>query len=463
MSRNSLRLRLLLAWGVFIALTLQVAAVGLPVLFERSIARRTQTELEADLRQLRRGMEILPGQEIRIAREPTDPQFDIVFGGRYWQIQENGRAIVRSRSLDTAALEVPPLAKITDGRGVTWLTGPDQERLFAVVRPHILPASEGAPERTLVITTAVDALEIEEDTQKFAADLFSSLLALAVILMAGAWAHVTIGLQPLKSLSEKVAAVRTGSAQRLEGAFPDEVMPLVSETNALLDGQEKALQEARARAGDLAHGLKTPLTIMAANGRTLRRQGVAEVADEIDRQIETMRRHVDRELARARASGPHRIGQAPVDLAKLVHELIPVIDGVRREKSIRWTIDVPGSLCMGFDLDDFNNIAGNLLENAEKWCQSAIRVAMTPEAGGVRLVVEDDGAGIPEDQFERVLRRGERADTSVSGSGLGLAIVNDLVTIYRGQLTLGRSTLGGLKADVFLPGQVSEIIQPDHL
>ncbi|MEQ1717673.1 MAG: ATP-binding protein [Hyphomicrobium sp.] len=451
MTRISLRLRLLFVWAIFIAVTLQVAGIGLRVLFERAITRRTQVELEADLRQLRRGMVVSETGAIRIAREPTDPQFDIVLGGRYWQIAENGKVILRSRSLEDAELPVPGAARVVTENTSTWLVGPQKEKLFAVVRKHILEPAEGRERRELVIVTALDAAEISEDTGKFSSDLFKSLMWLALLLMVGAWAHVTVGLRPLKSLSAKVASVRAGRARRLDGDFPDEVMPLVAETNGLLDAQEEALQEARARAGDLAHGLKTPLAIMAANARTLRRQGSDAGADEIDRQVEAMHRHVERELARARARGAHRLGLAPVDIATLLHNLVPVIDILPRDNALAWTIDVPDELMFGVDADDFNNMAGNLLENAGKWALSRIRVAAEVLPGGVTMVVEDDGPGIPGDQRQRVLRRGERADTSVAGSGLGLAIVSDLVATYGGTFTLSQSILGGLQAVVFLP------------
>jgi signal transduction histidine kinase len=449
LNRISLRLRLLVVWAVFIALALQVAGIGLRVLFERSITRRTQVELEADLRQLRRGMEVSADGAIQIAREPTDPQFDILFGGRYWQIDENEKPILRSRSLGDASLDIPD--RLTSEFETTWLPGPEKQRLFAVIRTHDAPVPPGSTRRLLTIVTAVDAAEIAEDTNKFSNDLFNSLLGLALLLLAGAWAHVTIGLMPLRALSAKVAAVREGRAQRIDGVFPEEVMPLVSETNGLLDAQEQALQAARARAGDLAHGLKTPLAVMAAKSRFLRRNGETDVADEIDRQIETMRHHVERELARARARGAYAVGQVKVDVSRLLHEIVPVIDALPREKTLLWTLNVPDTLLHNVDADDFNNIAGNLLENAGKWAQSRVSVTIARVPGGVDLMVEDDGPGIPQDEIERVLRRGERADTSVAGSGLGLAIVHDLVELYRGHLLLARSTFGGLRARVFLP------------
>lgn len=452
MKFSSLRLRLVIVWAVFIAITLQIAGVGLRVLFERSIARRTQAELEADLRQIRRGMDVDAAGQISIAREPTDPQFYIPLGGRYWQVSEDGKPILRSRSLDREALTVSEWVSPTAGDGAAWLIGPKRERLFAVVRRHALNMGQGLPVRNLVITTAVDAAEITEDTDKFSADLWRSLLVLAGILLVGAAVHVTIGLRPLKSLSAKVGQVRAGKSRRLDGEYPEEVMPLVSETNALLEGQEKALQEARARAGDLAHGLKTPLAIMGAAARSLRRAGNNDIAADIDRQVEVMRRHVDRELARVRARGSSRMGLAPVDLVALCSELVRAIECLPRSRLLNWQLDVPDELLKPMDADDFNNMAGNVIENAGKWAASQVRVVLQSEAEGVRLAVEDDGPGIPEDQMERVLRRGERANTSVAGSGLGLAIVNDIVVLYGGKLTLAKSGLGGLRAEVFLPG-----------
>ena len=451
MTSSSLRLRLLFAWAVFIFLALQIAGVGLRLLFERSIAHRTQNELEADLRQLRRGMDVSAADMVTILREPTDPQFDIEFGGRYWQIEENGKAVLRSRSLKDMALQLPKAFNPTSTDQTVWLSGPAKQRLLAVVRNHLIEKSATAAARTLTITTAVDSAEIEEDTNKFASDLFVSLLGVAGLLLLGAWAQVTIGLRPLEALRSKVASVREGKAHNLDGDFPDEIMPLVSETNALLDAQQNDLKVARQRAGDLAHGLNTPLAIMSAKSRALRRKGEDEIANDIDAQVDTMHRHVERELARTRARGPNRAGQEAIDVARLTRDLIAAISCIPRDPSIEWHEDLPETLEAGVDTDDFNNIAGNLIENAQKWAKSRVSVSARRLDSGMELDVEDDGPGVPEDQIERVLLRGERLDTSVRGTGLGLAIVNDIVELYRGTLQLSQSALGGLKVSVQLP------------
>ena len=177
MNPSSLRLRLLLAWAVFIILTLQIAGLGLRLLFERSITRRTQTELLADLRQLKRGMEVAPGGTITIVREPTDPQFDIVLGGRYWQVADGANILVRSRSLDQQSLAAPePPA---DPMQRLWILGPNDQKLIAVVQEHLVPGPANGTVRRLHITTAVDASEIREDTGKFTNDLYWGLAGLA--------------------------------------------------------------------------------------------------------------------------------------------------------------------------------------------------------------------------------------------------------------------------------------------
>lgn len=452
MTRISLRLRLLAAWAIFIALTLQIVGVGLRLLYERSITARTTSELSADLRQLRRGMEVAPDGTISIVREPTDPQFDIVFGGRYWQVDDaTGATLARSRSLNEARLTLPKGIVAGDSLQPVRIIGPEDQKLFGVVRAHALARQDGREERLLTIMTAVDSAEIDEDTDKFATDLFSSLAGLAAILLLGAWAHVSIGLRPLETLRARVAEVRGGKADRIEGDYPDEVMPLVLETNALLAAQDKALSVARERAGNLAHGLNTPLAVMAAKSRELKRMGEEGVANDIDQQIEAMRRHVERELARARARGRVAARQAEIDGAELARAIVQAIDSLPRDVPIDWIDELPNRLILNVDRDDFNNIAGNLLENAHKWARASVRIRSRKTDGGTEFIVEDDGPGVPEAHHDRVLQRGGRADMTVGGSGLGLAIVNDLVELYRGSLFLSASPLGGLEVRILFP------------
>ena len=451
MTTRSLRFRLIIAWAVFIILSLQVMGVGLRLMFERAITRRTMAELEADVRQLVKGTEIGPDGKLIVRREPTDPQFDIVKGGRYWQVQTSDGQIARSRSLQDFTLHVsaPP------GSGEasqTWLIGPAHEALYAAMRrvtKQVTPS--GAAAIDVVHLAAVDAAEIGEETNKFASDLFFSIAGLTLLFIAGAWAHVMVGLRPLERLRSSVAAVRTGEARHVDGEFPDEITPLVAETNALLDAQQTAVQKARTRASDLAHGLKTPLAVIGAKSRQLRREGQEGIAVELDRQVDSMRRHVERELARARARGASAASLARIDVTELLDAIVAAVRSLPRGERLDWQLDWPIPLDVRVDPDDFNNMIGNLVDNAHKWASDVVRISARQIGDRVSILVEDNGPGVAESDIQRVLRRGERADMSVQGSGLGLAIVSDLVELYGGELALSRSALGGLAADLRLP------------
>ncbi len=449
MTTRSLRFRLLIAWAVFIVLSLQVMGVGLRLMFERAITRRTMAELEADVRQLVKGTEFAPDGKLVVRREPTDPQFDIASGGRYWQVQASDGQIVRSRSLQEFTLRGLPQGRNGD-KAQTWMIGPEREALYSVTRstPRALP---GGAVLEVQHVAAVDAAEIGEETNKFASDLFFSIAGLTVLFIAGAWAHVLIGLRPLERLRSSVAAVRAGEARHVDGTFPEEITPLVAETNALLDAQETAVTKARTRASDLAHGLKTPLAVISAKSRQLRRDGNEPMASELDRQVDVMRRHVERELARARARGASTTSLARIDVSDFLDAIVTAVRSLPRGEHLDWRLDWPTPLQLRVDPDDFNNMLGNLIDNAHKWARGVVRISASTGRSSVSIRVEDDGPGVAEGDIQRVLLRGERADTRVQGSGLGLAIVSDLVELYRGELELARSPLGGLSAELRLP------------
>jgi signal transduction histidine kinase len=242
--------------------------------------------------------------------------------------------------------------------------------------------------------------------------------------------------------------VRTGRTARLGTAFPDEVRPLAAEVDHLLEAQAQAITRARARAADLAHGLKTPLTVLATTAEDLRDRGDTVLADEVASVADAMRRHVDRELARARAAHPGREGR-PVAALPVIERVVSVLRRTPRGHDLDWRIDVPAEADVAVEAQDLAEMLGNLAENAAKWASGVVRIAADPN--GSLLTIEDDGPGIPEAAIGTALVRGGRLDEAQPGSGLGLAIVSDLVETYGGTLTLDRSPLGGLHAAIRLP------------
>lgn len=451
MRQPSLRFRLLMAWLVFIVLILGASAFGLRLLFERSILYREIAELTLDVRRLAKGLEIGEAGVVRLSDAPQDPQYVAAYSGRYWQISVGGVAALRSPSLWGSKLDLARTRLSLTAISEVRIPGPDDQNLIGVGR--LVQVGDGERTIEVAVVAAIDDAEMRAAAKKFASDMTIALAGLAALLFAAAAAHVSIGLRPLADLRARLAAVRSGEHTRLDGSFPNEVMPLVTETNALLDAQDEALALARTRASNLAHGLKTPLAVMATQSRTLRRRGDVALAEGIDRQVETMRRHVERELARTRERGTGSARYRRIDAGRAIGEIVSALKNLAKGQQLAWDVSITEAVELPVDRADFIDIMGNLLDNAQKW--AATRVAIEAHSAGRMVVftVADDGPGVAGSDLERILQRGERADTSVPGTGLGLAIVNDLVQLYGGTLKLSRATLGGLQVVVELPGR----------
>jgi signal transduction histidine kinase len=280
-------------------------------------------------------------------------------------------------------------------------------------------------------------------------------ILLGLTLMAAGLAGLRRGLSPFTELRASLSSVRAGDDQRVKGKYPIEVQPLVDDLNALLDSREKAVSRALAAAGDLAHGLKTPLAILAQEAERAGAAGQSEWPDAVAQQVERMRRQVDYHLARARAaaSGPALGARCSVAVSA---------EGLARTLSKLHAGCAPGiMLRMAPDhfvraqREDVDEMLGNLLDNACKWAKSAITIESTQTDSTILITVDDDGPGLPVALRTVVLRRGVRADEAAPGSGLGLAIVRELAELYGGSLSLSSSPQGGLRACLSLPAAIS--------
>lgn len=449
MTRGSLRVRLIAAGAASILAALAVAGVGLMLMFERHVERRVMAELGTDLRQLVAGLALTADGALEVGRAPAEVRFQEPLSGLYWQIvpQQDGK-VLRSRSLWDMVLALPP-DDLPDGQEHRHaLPGPSGSTLLALERTVILPSSLGGGRVRVVV--AVDYREVSSATSAFGADLLPALSVLAAVLTVAAWVQVTIGLWPLDAVRRRLADVRAGRTPRLGLAFPEEVQPLALEVDALLDAQAAAMARARARAADLAHGLKTPLTVLATTAEELRGRGSALIAADIASVADTMRRHVERELARARASHA-RLTVTPQPVAPVVERVAGVLRRTPRGQKLDWEVSAPPSVAAAMDPQDLAELLGNLAENAVHWARGKVRIAAEAQAESVVLTVDDDGPGIAAEDVGAALARGGRLDESRPGSGLGLAIVSDLTEAYGGVLTMERSALGGLRATVRLP------------
>jgi signal transduction histidine kinase len=446
MNRGSLRLRLFLAGALSILAALALSAVGLTLLFERHVERRVTAELGVYLDQIVAGLDRGPDGTITLAKPPADPRFARPLSGVYWQI-EAGDTVLRSRSLWDTRLVLPADALSDGAIHQHRIAGPGGTELIALERSVTLPTRlEDGAMRAVV---ALDAADIAAATRDFASDLLPYLAVIAVFLLAAAYAQVAVGLRPLAAVRERLAAIRQGLTRRLGRIFPDEILPLAAEFDALLEAREAQIERARARAGDLAHGLKTPLQVLAGDVERLRQRGEGAIAAEIEDVATTMRRHVDRELARARMAAGGADGHALI--AEVVKRVLAVIVRTPAGARLDWTVDIPQEAIGRIDPDDLAEAIGNLVENAARHARAKVAIRTRRKDGLVIISVADDGPGIPEEGLETALARGGRLDRVGNGAGLGLAIVRDIADAWGGRFEI-RSGPMGLEADFAVRG-----------
>ncbi|MBI2717971.1 MAG: HAMP domain-containing histidine kinase [Rhizobiales bacterium] len=436
MNSGSLRLRLFAAAAASIGLALFLTGFAIVQLFERQVRERVTVDLGNDLLQLAGAIEVAPDGTVKVARALADPRFIEPYGGRYWRIDfappgmPAPREPLRSRSLWDADLDrANPV-------------GPEGEKLIVASRQISVGAS--GKEVGLWLLAAAHEDEVQRPTGQLRDQLTLSLTLMGVVLLIGAWIQVTVGLSPLKTLRWQLADVRSGLADRLTGRFPSEVAPLAGELNDVLEMREKSLDRARRRAGDLAHGLKTPLTVLSSISRELRRRNLDKQADDIDEQAEAMRRHVEQALARARLSSGR--SHSTTLLWPAVEKVKAALQRLPGGEDIRWEIRIAATAAVPLEAGDLTELLGNLMDNARKWAKARARIAYSEAC----LSIEDDGPGVPEAELGRIAERGRRLDESQQGSGLGLSIVADIADIYGFTIDYGASELGGLKVTVRL-------------
>jgi len=280
-----------------------------------------------------------------------------------------------------------------------------------------------------------------------------SLLAVPMGLgcMAAGLLYARRALLPFQDLREQLGKVRSGHKGRVLGVYPTEVQPLIADLNGLLENREQSIQRALATAGDLAHGLKTPLALLAQEADHLRSADCRESADNITQQVEKMARQVDYHLARARAVSSGALGTARSPVVASAEGLIRTLRKLYAARTLEITSRIDSRLIARMQREDLDEILGNLLDNACKWATSRIVVAASHAAGVLTLTVDDDGPGLPVKLRSAVLERGVRADQAAPGFGLGLAIVRDLTELYGGSVALEESPWGGLRVRVMLP------------
>ncbi len=439
---RSLSARLVGAALVWLALLLGIGGAVLSFAFRDTVEREFEHRLDALLRALVAAVEPQADGTVVVTRPLGEPRFEQIYSGWYWQVKDGAR-LVRSRSLWDTTLPV----HLSDGAVQTRrAAGPDGRALMVVERDIALPERA----EPLHVVVAGDLTEVEREVHRFSLLLGTSLGLMGAGLLVALVIQVRFGLRPLRRLAADLDTVRDGGSERLTGDYPREVAPLVQALNAVLDHDAEIIARARTHVGNLAHGLKTPLSVLKAE---LQAGPLADPAV-MGEQLSQMDRMIGHHLGRAASAGPAgRVVGARVALAPVLAEMRAVMLRLHADKALTLDLEVESAATMVGEREDIEELLGNLLDNACKWARSRVRVSASSDGGGgLRLVVEDDGPGLSPEEADQVARRGARFDERTPGWGLGLAIVADLVALHGGSLGFDRSPLGGLCVTILLPG-----------
>lgn len=436
---RSLRFRLAVGALVAVAIALTLVWLVLGHLFEEYLEDQYTQEMAAVADALGARLTVEQGA-FALASEPSDPRFQNPAGGRYWQISPAGdQPPLRSRSLWDEELSEDAFSKDLYC-GFHQAEGPDGSPILVSVKD--MSIGDGADQRQFKVYAAFSRQEMETALETYHRPLRLMLLATGLLLLLAALLQGLVGLRPLTRLRQEVADVRAGRSAHIGEEGPSEVKPLVNEINLLLAERETAVERARARASDLAHGLKTPLTVLSH----LIEELPQDRRDTALKQIELVRQRADRQLQAARMGVEQMATTSVLGIAgKLVNVLSPMTDS----KGIDWTIDIDSGMTVQADPADVAEAIGNILDNAVRFARR--RIALSASNDGQRVIVSvgDDGPGVDPDYHQDMLKRGE-TDADF-GHGLGLAISNDIAAAYGGELKFGKSPLGGLEASLSLP------------
>ena len=442
---GSLQRRLLLAAGAFLSVALLAAGLSIGFILHRFVRGQIDGRLDDRILSLVSDLRPDAGGGLSLGRDRDGPPFDRPRSGWYWQVRR-GEAWLGSASLDGRRLALPDsperqreaeMPAPADG------TGPWGEGL--ILRILTIPGEGGAPP-TVVAASAPNAA-LRGPVLEALRTLAVCLGVIGLFLFAGVLVQVRLGLRPLRRLRDQLAEVRSGARDRLPPRQPDEIRPLVTEMNALLDQNAAQLEHARAHVANLAHGLKTPLATLS--------MALADTATDRDgslrRLVEGMDRRIRHHLRRARSAAIGGAARTRIDLAGHVADLRIVLARIHAGKEIAFELQVPDGLGIACDPQDLDEMLGNLIENACQWCRGRVRIAAQRVGSEAVVRIEDDGPGLAGEAAAAVQKRGRRLDESQPGHGFGLPIAVELAELYGGSVRLELSDLGGLCVRLSLP------------
>jgi signal transduction histidine kinase len=454
MRANSLALRLFLSAAGWTVLILLVTGFVLSGLYRNSVERAFDRRLGVYLKTL---IADIASPEIPLEKTGQmlgEPLFELPLSGWYWQVSRLDRPrpeVTSSRSLwdrNLPHLGDLPIALDREGIRKSYVQGPEDQRLRLVERDVDL-----GDDGRFLVAVAGDAAELDDEILAFNRAIAMTFAALTFVLLLTTLFQVRFGLAPLNRILRGLAAIRSGATEKLEGSFPVEIEPLARETNALIDANREIVERARTHVGNLAHALKTPLSVMMNEAAA---RGDDPLAGKVKEQAGIMRDQVTRHLERARIAARVAVVGTITDVVPAVQALTRTIEKTYHDKDLAIALDLPAEARFRGERQDLEEMIGNLVDNACKWASSRVAIEVLleqpePARQVVRIVIDDDGPGLTPAQRDQVARRGQRLDETKPGSGLGLSIVVELAALYGGALNLGTAPIGGLRTELVLP------------
>jgi len=444
---NSLALRLFLSAFVWILLTLMGGGLLLSDLFRETAEKSFEDKLNLFMETLIGSSKIDSSESITVVNPIGDPRFFQPYSGWYWQINQGSQTLVRSRSMWDQVLTLDK--RLIGGRAQFLdqnLKNKKNKKVISSQKLKILQREISFPgfKNPLTFMVSGDTEEFEKNVLAFNNILIISLVILGMGLLISVYLQVKYGLLPLQKIKNSLFKIRNGDAVKLEDNYPTEVSPLAKEINILLEHNEKIVERAKTHVGNLAHALKTPLTI-------IRNHAEEKKDKDIKPQIELINKNIDRYLNKARSSANVKIIKSKIEVQKHVEKIASVFQKIHPNKNIKVIVKDKNLLIPG-NSDDLDEILGNLLENACKWTKKIVEIKVKRFSNNlIKFTISDDGPGLPKHKRAEVFARGFRLDEQTPGTGLGLNIVKDTVEQYSGKVWLTKSNFGGLTVNLLLP------------
>ena len=450
MTTLSLRLKLFVTSAATIILVLLLAGIAISALFSDHVKRNLTNDLHDQFNRLVSLID--PDVETpTLTSQMINPSFSIPYGGYYWQITDPASGLQsRSRSMWDATFDLPDLS-VLDGRAHTIeLVDPEGTPAIAWVQRLQFDLEDGNS-RTLDVIVARDLVHFDIAIASFRNDLFISLAILALALFIAAWFQISLGLSPFKTIRTQINAIRTGNASRMDKSHPPEVLPIVHEMNKMLENKEKSINFARTRASNLAHSLKTHLSVMQSESEKLRNAGHVEHADIIERLGQEMHAIIDHQLRLSRLKTRTDADFLSTPLHSSVKKVINALQRTPKGKNLDWHVQIDGSIHVDIEASDLIELLGILLENAANWAKNRVDIHALEDGQFIDLGIKDDGPGLSDAQTEQLGKRGVRLDQQGTGTGIGLSIAREIVAMNKGKITFDTKEGSGLHVKVTLP------------